>query len=83
MLFSSGFSFHDSTSFDPSHLLCILQIFGREAVLEHLVQNVQCRGMFSTHYHLLALGYHNDPKVSLYFHPIRFDSRHSVHPPML
>ncbi|KAK4273269.1 hypothetical protein QN277_021706 [Acacia crassicarpa] len=36
-----------------------------ESVLEYLVQKVQCRGMFSTHYHLLAVDYHKDPKVSL------------------
>ncbi|KAF7804917.1 DNA mismatch repair protein MSH6 [Senna tora] len=36
-----------------------------EAVLGHLVQKVQCRGIFSTHYHLLAIGYGKDPKVSL------------------
>ncbi|XP_028797259.1 DNA mismatch repair protein MSH6 [Neltuma alba] len=36
-----------------------------ESVLEYLVQEVQCRGMFSTHYHLLAVDYDKDPKVSL------------------
>ncbi|KAL8149108.1 hypothetical protein AgCh_006203 [Apium graveolens] len=36
-----------------------------ESVLQHFVNNVHCRGMFSTHYHRLALSYHNDPKVSL------------------
>lgn len=36
-----------------------------ESVLEHFVHNVQCRGMFSTHYHRLAIDYKRDPKVSL------------------
>ncbi|KAF1891797.1 hypothetical protein Lal_00031606 [Lupinus albus] len=36
-----------------------------EAVLEYLVRKVQCLGMFSTHYHRLAIDYHQDPKVSL------------------
>ncbi|KAI4349732.1 hypothetical protein L6164_010292 [Bauhinia variegata] len=36
-----------------------------ESVLEHFVRKVQCRGMFSTHYHRLSIDYHNDPKVSL------------------
>ncbi|XP_054801883.1 DNA mismatch repair protein MSH6 isoform X2 [Prosopis cineraria] len=36
-----------------------------ESVLEYLVQKVQCRGLFSTHYHLLAVDFHKDPKVSL------------------
>ncbi|XP_047969957.1 DNA mismatch repair protein MSH6 [Salvia hispanica] len=35
------------------------------AVLEHFVHTVQCRGMFSTHYHRLAVDYKSDPKVSL------------------
>ncbi|XP_019419556.1 PREDICTED: DNA mismatch repair protein MSH6-like isoform X1 [Lupinus angustifolius] len=36
-----------------------------EAVLEYLVRKVQCLGLFSTHYHRLAIVYHQDPKVSL------------------
>lgn len=36
-----------------------------ESVLEHFVNKVQCRGMFSTHYHRLAVDYEGDPKVSL------------------
>ncbi|KAG8663592.1 hypothetical protein MANES_01G227200v8 [Manihot esculenta] len=36
-----------------------------ESVLEHFVHKVQCRGMFSTHYHRLAVDYKKDPKVSL------------------
>ncbi|KAJ8899067.1 hypothetical protein K2173_010220 [Erythroxylum novogranatense] len=36
-----------------------------ELVLEHLVHKVQCRGMFSTHYHRLAVDYEKDTKVSL------------------
>ncbi|XP_058187807.1 DNA mismatch repair protein MSH6 isoform X1 [Rhododendron vialii] len=36
-----------------------------ESVLEHFVHKVQCRGMFSTHYHRLAVDYQEDPKVSL------------------
>ncbi|KAH6813900.1 MUTS-like protein 6 [Perilla frutescens var. frutescens] len=35
------------------------------SVLEHFVRSVQCRGMFSTHYHRLAFDYQSDPKVSL------------------
>ncbi|KAL4566954.1 hypothetical protein LXL04_022524 [Taraxacum kok-saghyz] len=35
------------------------------SVLEHLVNKVQCRGMFSTHYHHLALDYQQADKVSL------------------
>ncbi|KAL4572174.1 hypothetical protein LXL04_018943 [Taraxacum kok-saghyz] len=35
------------------------------SVLEHLVNKVQCRGMFSTHYHHLALDYQHADKVSL------------------
>ncbi|KAG6593236.1 DNA mismatch repair protein MSH6, partial [Cucurbita argyrosperma subsp. sororia] len=37
-----------------------------ESVLEHFVSKVQCRGVFSTHYHRLALAYCKDPRVSLY-----------------
>ncbi|BAT86257.1 DNA mismatch repair protein [Vigna angularis] len=36
-----------------------------ESVLEHFVRKVQCRGLFSTHYHRLAVDYLNDPKVCL------------------
>ncbi|EPS69161.1 hypothetical protein M569_05605, partial [Genlisea aurea] len=36
------------------------------AVLEHLFLKIQCLGMFSTHYHRLAVEYRNDPKVSLW-----------------
>ncbi|XP_047334362.1 DNA mismatch repair protein MSH6-like [Impatiens glandulifera] len=36
-----------------------------ESVLEHLVHNAQARGMFSTHYHRLAVHYEKDEKVSL------------------
>ncbi|PON72400.1 DNA mismatch repair protein [Trema orientale] len=36
-----------------------------ESVLEHFVHKVQCRGMFSTHYHRLAFDYQKDPKVLL------------------
>lgn len=36
-----------------------------ESVLEHLVRRVQCRGLFSTHYHRLAIDYLKDPKVCL------------------
>ncbi|XP_050266514.1 DNA mismatch repair protein MSH6 isoform X2 [Quercus robur] len=36
-----------------------------ESVLQHFVHKVQCRGMFSTHYHRLAVDYQNDPKVLL------------------
>ncbi|KAJ9547738.1 hypothetical protein OSB04_020281 [Centaurea solstitialis] len=35
------------------------------SVLEHLVNKVQCRGLFSTHYHHLALDYQRTPKVAL------------------
>ncbi|GAA0138288.1 DNA metabolism protein [Lithospermum erythrorhizon] len=36
-----------------------------ESVLEHFVTKVRCRGMFSTHYHRLAVNYQKSPKVSL------------------
>ncbi|KAK1318580.1 DNA mismatch repair protein MSH6 [Acorus calamus] len=36
-----------------------------ESVLDYFVHKVQCRGMFSTHYHRLAVDYEKDPKVSL------------------
>nr|XP_023894914.1 DNA mismatch repair protein MSH6 [Quercus suber] len=36
-----------------------------ESVLQHFVHKVQCRGMFSTHYHRLAVDYQNDHKVLL------------------
>ncbi|XP_022757900.1 DNA mismatch repair protein MSH6 isoform X2 [Durio zibethinus] len=36
-----------------------------ESVLEHFVHKVQCRGMFSTHYHRLAVDYQNNSKVFL------------------
>ena len=35
----------------------------RESVLEHFVHKVQCRGLFSTHYHRLAVDFQKDPKV--------------------
>ncbi|KAK1294157.1 DNA mismatch repair protein MSH6 [Acorus calamus] len=34
-----------------------------ESVLDYFVHKVQCRGMFSTHYHRLAVDYEKDPKV--------------------
>lgn len=36
-----------------------------ESVLEHFVHKVQCRGLFSTHYHRLAVDYKKDPRVLL------------------
>ncbi|KAK2649644.1 hypothetical protein Ddye_017133 [Dipteronia dyeriana] len=36
-----------------------------ESVLEHFVEKVQCRGMFSTHYHRVAVDYNKDPRVLL------------------
>ncbi|CAN8308725.1 unnamed protein product [Cochlearia groenlandica] len=36
-----------------------------ESVLEHFINKVQCRGLFSTHYHRLSMDYQNNPKVSL------------------
>ncbi|CAH2072047.1 unnamed protein product [Thlaspi arvense] len=36
-----------------------------ESVLEHFIDKVQCRGMFSTHYHRLSMDYQANPKVSL------------------
>lgn len=36
-----------------------------ESVLEHFVHKVHCRGMFSTHYHRLAVDYQNNSQVSL------------------
>uniref|UniRef100_A0A1J3DKR0 DNA mismatch repair protein n=1 Tax=Noccaea caerulescens TaxID=107243 RepID=A0A1J3DKR0_NOCCA len=36
-----------------------------ESVLEHFIEKVQCRGMFSTHYHRLSMDYKTNPKVSL------------------
>lgn len=36
--------------------------YNRASVLEYLVHQVQCLGLFSTHYHRLAME-HNDTKV--------------------
>ncbi|EOA19802.1 hypothetical protein CARUB_v10000048mg [Capsella rubella] len=36
-----------------------------ESVLEHFIDKVQCRGLFSTHYHRLSVDYQTNPKVSL------------------
>ncbi|XP_077230446.1 MUTS homolog 6 [Tasmannia lanceolata] len=36
-----------------------------QSVLEHMVHKIQCRGIFSTHYHRLAMEYENDRKVAL------------------
>ncbi|XP_020269979.1 DNA mismatch repair protein MSH6 isoform X2 [Asparagus officinalis] len=36
------------------------------SVLEHLVHKIHCRGLFSTHYHRLAVEYENDKEVSLF-----------------
>ncbi|XP_026446226.1 DNA mismatch repair protein MSH6-like [Papaver somniferum] len=36
-----------------------------ESVLDHFVHKVHCRGLFSTHYHRLAVDYERDPQVSL------------------
>ncbi|KAK9093562.1 hypothetical protein Syun_028473 [Stephania yunnanensis] len=36
-----------------------------ESVLEHFVRKINCRGLFSTHYHRLAVDYQNDSQVSL------------------
>lgn len=41
--------------------------FASASVLEHFVRTVQCRGMFSTHYHRLSVDYQNDPKVCQIF----------------
>ncbi|KAH1259081.1 Histidine kinase CKI1 [Glycine max] len=41
----------------------------KDSVLEHLVRMVQCRGLFSTHYHRLAVDYLKDPKVLPVFYP--------------
>ncbi|XP_078179988.1 MUTS homolog 6 [Carex rostrata] len=35
------------------------------SVLEYLVRHVQCRGLFSTHYHRLAVDYEKDTKIAL------------------
>ncbi|KAF4364558.1 hypothetical protein G4B88_012140 [Cannabis sativa] len=43
----------------------ILEGLESGSVLEHFVHKVQCRGMFSTHYHRLAIDYQKDPKVQL------------------
>lgn len=40
----------------------ILTIY-RESVLEHFIDKVQCRGLFSTHYHRLSVDYQTNPKV--------------------
>ncbi|KAI3980709.1 hypothetical protein MKX01_025274 [Papaver californicum] len=36
-----------------------------ESVLDHFVHKVYCRGLFSTHYHRLAVDYERDPQVAL------------------
>ncbi|KAL5699852.1 DNA mismatch repair protein msh6 [Ranunculus cassubicifolius] len=36
-----------------------------ESVLNYLVDKVKCRGMFSTHYHRIAVNYQNDVQVRL------------------
>ncbi|KAK2970286.1 hypothetical protein RJ640_021748, partial [Escallonia rubra] len=36
-----------------------------ESVLDHFVHKIHCRGMFSTHYHRLAVDYQKDPMASL------------------
>ncbi|KAF8090136.1 hypothetical protein N665_0485s0011 [Sinapis alba] len=36
-----------------------------ESVLEHFIDKVHCRGMFSTHYHRLSMDYQTNPQVSL------------------
>ncbi|XP_020276973.1 DNA mismatch repair protein MSH6-like isoform X2 [Asparagus officinalis] len=36
------------------------------SVLNYLVHRIHCRGLFSTHYHRLAVEYQNDTKVSLF-----------------
>jgi hypothetical protein len=46
---------------------CFFSMLFSESVLEHFVHKVQCRGMFSTHYHRLAVDYQKDSKVCLYF----------------
>ena len=40
-----------------------LNNFYRESVLEHFIDKVQCRGMFSTHYHRLSMDYQTNPQV--------------------
>ncbi|KAL5983573.1 DNA mismatch repair protein msh6 [Asimina triloba] len=40
-------------------------ILSRESVLQHFVSKIRCRGIFSTHYHRLAVDYEKDPEVSL------------------
>ncbi|KAM0952719.1 putative DNA mismatch repair protein MutS/MSH [Dioscorea sansibarensis] len=35
------------------------------SVLEYFVRNTQCRGLFSTHYHRLAVDYEKDSKISV------------------
>ncbi|KAG9457908.1 hypothetical protein H6P81_002416 [Aristolochia fimbriata] len=36
-----------------------------QSVLEHFICKIGCRGIFSTHYHRLAVEYEKDPKVAL------------------
>ncbi|CAA7388969.1 unnamed protein product [Spirodela intermedia] len=36
-----------------------------DSVLEYFVRSVRCRGLFSTHYHRLAVAYEDNPEVSL------------------
>ncbi|CAN6469121.1 unnamed protein product [Victoria cruziana] len=37
-----------------------------ESVLDHFIHKIGCRGMFSTHYHRLAVKYETDPQVALF-----------------
>jgi hypothetical protein len=58
LLFLSHFVFHLRL------INCILN-YNRASVLDYLVHHVQCLGLFSTHYHRLAVE-HEDNKVNVF-----------------
>ncbi|KAF3784024.1 DNA mismatch repair protein [Nymphaea thermarum] len=46
-----------------------------ESVLDHFIQKIGCRGMFSTHYHRLAVKYENDSQVGLFHMACQVEKR--------
>jgi hypothetical protein len=50
-----------------SLLLLFLFLIDSASVLEYLIHHVQCRGLFSTHYHRLAVDCEKDTKVFALF----------------
>lgn len=69
-----GIIYHFVTPFTITTLrwlICCLMDYNRASVLDYLVHRVQCLGLFSTHYHKLAVE-HEDDKVKSPYHALNW-----------